>query len=321
MSMSTQHGGGGTRRPSSTKPGGKPKDAPVGKSGASDAEATSGTAKSAGGATKGGTAKNTGGATKGGAGKGTRPAAAKGARPAAKATAGKGGPRKPIAPVKVNQGRNWGPIALFTVVGVIALGIIGFGGYQVYQHGKTWEDRAAAIPGIVNYRKSNPKMLDYQQHQNGPIKYSVLPPVGGTHNPNWQRCLGDVYDAPIADEHAVHSEEHGAIWITYRPDLPKAQVEELAKKVKGHDFTLMSPFPGLDKPISLQTWGYQLKVDKASDPRIDQFIKALREVSSREPGATCSSGAYITETGTTPHDLQPPSDQSGGQPGMPAGTP
>jgi hypothetical protein len=49
-----------------------------------------------------------------------------------------------------------------------------------------------------------------------------------------------------------------------------------------------------------------LKVDKASDPRIDQFIKALREVSSKEPGATCSSGAYITETGTTPHDLQPP---------------
>ena len=52
--------------------------------------------------------------------------------------------------------------------------------------------------GIVNYRKTNPKMLDYTQHENGPLKYSVLPPVGGTHNPNWQRCLGDVYNAPIA---------------------------------------------------------------------------------------------------------------------------
>ena len=39
----------------------------------------------------------------------------------------------------------------------------------------------------------------------------------------------------------------------------------------------MSPYPGLDAPISLQAWGYQLKVDNADDPRIDDFIKALRQ--------------------------------------------
>jgi hypothetical protein len=286
MSMSTPRAGG-TNRPSSIKPGGKPKDGPADNSGSA--------------------------AKSGGAGK-------KSGRPG---TGGKGGGRRPITPVKVNQGRNWGPIALFTVVGAIALGIIGFGGYQVYQNGITWEERAASISGIQNFRKSNPKMLEYQSHQSGPVKYSVLPPVGGTHNQNWQRCLGDVYTAPIANEHAVHSEEHGAVWITYDPaKLPKAEVDQLAKKVKGHDFTLMSPFPGQDKPISVQTWGYQLKVDKADDPRIDQFIKALREISAREQGATCSAGAYITETGTTPHDLQPPADPTGGQPGgMPGGQP
>jgi hypothetical protein len=278
MSMSTQHGGG-TRRPSSTKPGGKPKDGPTEKSDS---------APKASGPKKGG------------------------ARPAG---GGKG--RKPITPVKVNQARNWGPIALFTAVGVVAVGIIGYGGYLVYDNGMSWEDRAAKISGIVDYRKSNPKMLEYQQHTAGPIKYSVLPPVGGTHNNNWQRCQGDVYPAPIANEHAVHSEEHGAVWITYRPDLPKAEVDQLANKVKGHDFMLMSPFPDLDKPISVQTWGYQLKVDKASDPRIDDFIKALREVSAREPGSTCSSGAYITETGTTPRDLAPPADPNAG--GLPGG--
>jgi hypothetical protein len=99
--------------------------------------------------------------------------------------------------------------------------------------------------------------------------------------------------------------EHGAVWITYRPDLPKAQVDQLAKKVTGRDFMLMSPFAGQDKPISVQTWGYQLKVDKADDARIDDFIKALREVSQVEPGATCSRGNIITETGTTPRDLEP----------------
>ena len=44
----------------------------------------------------------------------------------------------------------------------------------------------------------------------------------------------------------------------------------------------MSPYEGLDKPISLQAWGYQLKVDNADDGRIDEFIKALRENASVE---------------------------------------
>jgi len=287
MSMSTSHGGGGSRRPPSTKPGGKPKDSPVGGSPAKKAGSTGSAAKKAG-------------------------------APAKKAGGGKG--KKPITPVKVNAGRPWGAILLFAAVGAIALGIIGFGAFAVFQNSKSWEDRAAAISGIKNYRKSDPKMLKYEKHEYGSLKYTVAPPVGGTHNPNWQRCQGDVYNAPIASEHAVHSMEHGAVWITYQPDLAKSEVDKLAKKVKGHDYMLMSPFPGLDKKISVQTWGYQLKVDSASDKRIDEFVSALREKSAPEQGATCTAGSYITETGTTPRDLQPPPDQQqqqGGQPGVP----
>lgn len=208
-----------------------------------------------------------------------------------------------MAPVKVQQDRNWGPIALFTAVAVVALGIVGFAGYQVYQNGLTWQEKADRISGIIDYHKTDPKSLEYQQHTWGPIKYKYNPPVGGTHNPNWQRCLGDVYTAPIASEHAVHSMEHGAVWITYNPSLPADQVETLAKKVRGNDYMLMSPFPNLDAPISLQTWGYQLKVQKASDGRIDDFIKTLKQKAAFEQGATCSSGNMITETGTTPRDL------------------
>jgi hypothetical protein len=293
MSISTPQGGGGSNRPASTKPGGKPKDSPI-----------AATPKKAGAAPKKAGVPN------------------RSSGPGAKKTPGKkaggGGPRKPITPVKVNQGRNWGPIALFGFVGLIAVAIIGFGAFQVFQNGQSWQDRAGKISGLKDYRKDDPKLLDYQSHQNGPITYKVNPPVGGTHNPNWQRCLGDVYPEPIASEHAVHSEEHGAVWITYNPSkVSKADIETLAKKVRGHDFTLMSPFPSLDKPISLQTWGYQLKVDKASDPRIDQFIKALREVSAKEQQTTCSAGSFITETGTTPHDLDPQSGQNQQQGGVP----
>jgi hypothetical protein len=314
MSMSTQHGGGGTRRPSSTKPGGKPKDAPVEKPGS---------------AAKPAAAKA--GAAKAGPAKGARPGAAKG---------GKGGGRKPITPVKVNQGRNWGPIILFSLVGILSLGIVGFGGYQVYQNGISWADRAAKISGIQDFRKSNPKMLDYQQHQNGKISYPMAPPVGGTHNANWQRCLGDVYNAPIASEHAVHSMEHGAVWITYNPDkVDAAGIDTLKQKVEGKQQTLMSPYPGLTSAISLESWGHRLNLDSADDKRVNQFLTALRAnpYTYPEVGASCSNPSFDANN-PLPFDPTPPGpdavpmdgkglsqDQTelsgSGMPGLPGGIP
>ncbi|SCE82148.1 Protein of unknown function (DUF3105) [Micromonospora viridifaciens] len=228
---------------------------------------------------------------KAGAGKGTT------SRPGA---GGKG--RKPIAPVKVSQGRSWGPIALFVAVGVLAAGIIGYGAYAAIQGSKPWEKRVDAIKGVVDYRKKDKDLVVGGKHEQGPIKYDILPPVAGPHNDAWQNCMGDVYDAPIANEHAVHSLEHGTVWITYRPDLPADQVAKLKDRVQGKEKMMLSPFDGLDKPISLQAWGYQLKVDNADDSRIDEFIKTLRVNASVEgPNAVCSQG--ITATGTAPRDL------------------
>ena len=102
--------------------------------------------------------------------------------------------------------------------------------------------------------------------------------------------MGDVYAEPIANEHAVHSLEHGAVWVTYKQGLAADQVAKLQTKVEGKDYMLMSPVAGLDKNVSLQAWGYQLKVDNADDTRIDEFIKDLRVNASMEPGAACSSG-------------------------------
>ncbi len=229
--------------------------------------------------------------------------AAKGPRPSA---GGKG--RKPIAPVKVSQGRPWGPIALFVAVGVLAAGIIGYGAYAAIEGSKPWQKRADAIKGVVDYYKKDKDLVVGGKHEQGPIKYDVLPPVGGPHNPSWQNCMGDVYDAPIANEHAVHSLEHGTVWITYRPDLPADQVAKLKARVQGKEKMMLSPFEGLDKPISLQAWGFQLKVDNADDSRIDEFIKTLRVNASVEgPNANCGQG--ITATGTTPRDAGNQMDQ------------
>ena len=42
-----------------------------------------------------------------------------------------------------------------------------------------------------------------------------LPPVFGAHFAEWQNC--GIYAAPVALGNALHSMEHGAVWLTYRP--------------------------------------------------------------------------------------------------------
>ena len=136
----------------------------------------------------------------------------------AKAKSGKKS-RTPVKPVRVGKDRNWGPIVMFTVVGLIAAGIIGAAAWGVLTE-KTWQERAAAIEGLVNYRETKPEMLT-AEHVSGVLEYEVMPPVGGNHNDYWQNCNGMVYDAPIAKEHAVHSLEHGAVWVTLPPRSPE----------------------------------------------------------------------------------------------------
>ena len=230
-------------------------------------------------------------------GQGKPPTGAKKASPAAKKagaakSGGKG--RKPVTPVKVSGSRSWGPIMVIGAVAVVALAIIGFGVYSVVKGSRGWEEKVADIKGVVNYRAQKNAQIDAREHKDGTLPYVTSPPVGGNHNPTWQNCMGDVYSEPIANEHAVHSLEHGAVWVTYKQGLPADQVAVLAKKVQGKDYMLMSPYAGLDKNVSVQVWGYQLKTDDVNDSRIDEFIKDARLVASMEPGAACSSGNTTT---------------------------
>ncbi|NAZ85119.1 DUF3105 domain-containing protein [Kineococcus indalonis] len=126
-------------------------------------------------------------------------------------------------------------------------------------------------------------------HTEEPVQYAENPPAGGEHNPVWLNC--GVYDAPVPNENAVHSMEHGAVWITYRPDLPAAQVQQLQEAVEGDDYTVLSPYEGLPSPIVLSAWNHQLTVQDASDRRIGAFLEEyVQGAQTPEPGALCSNG-------------------------------
>ncbi len=116
---------------------------------------------------------------------------------------------------------------------------------------------------------------------------SGLPPVGGAHTTSWQTC--GVYDAPVSTVLAVHSLEHGAVWISYHPDLPADDVARLKEQANGDIWVLVSPFPNQDKPVVLTAWSVQLALDSATDERIPQFIERYR-AKGPEPGQTCQNG-------------------------------
>ncbi len=215
-------------------------------------------------------------------------------KPGSKKPGAGGKGRKPVTAVKVSGSRNWGPIAVAGVVVLLAVGIIGYGVFAAVKGSRNWEDKVRDIAGVTDYRSQNNAAINDTSHKDGPQQYVTSPPVGGAHNSTPQNCMGDVYDAPIANEHAVHSLEHGAVWITYKQGLAADQVATLAKKIEGKDYTLMSPYAGLDKNVSVQVWGYQLKTDDVNDPKIDEFIKDTRLVSSLEPGISCSGGNTTT---------------------------
>jgi hypothetical protein len=139
------------------------------------------------------------------------------------------------------------------------------------------------IPGVVTYSNLA------RTHVTGTVTYAQNPPVGGPHNLVWLNC--GVYTAPVANENAVHSMEHGAVWITYQPNLPQSAVQHLISLVKGHSYVILSPYPGLPSPVVASAWGVQLKLQSANDPRIAEFIQKYEQgPQTQEPGAPCSGG-------------------------------
>jgi hypothetical protein len=123
------------------------------------------------------------------------------------------------------------------------------------------------------------------------VKYASVPPVGGDHNQAWMNCNGDVYTKEINNTNAVHSLEHGAVWVTYNADAKKADVDALAAKVKKTPYTLMSPMNGQKDPIMLSAWGHQRTVTGASDPNVGTFFeKFVQGEQTPEPGAACTNG-------------------------------
>ncbi|MGB3681504.1 MAG: DUF3105 domain-containing protein, partial [Rubrobacteraceae bacterium] len=108
---------------------------------------------------------------------------------------------------------------------------------------------------------------------NVPVDYPREPPTNGDHAPIWQNC--GFYPEPVNNVNAVHSLDHGAVWITYRPDLPQGQIDAL-KPYGKERYVLISPYPGQPASVIATSWRNQLYLDGAGDQRLRQFVDQFR---------------------------------------------
>ncbi|MEV6162841.1 DUF3105 domain-containing protein [Streptomyces sp. NPDC052052] len=147
------------------------------------------------------------------------------------------------------------------------------------------EAKSAPVKGERTWDKLS------QNHVEKQVDYPMNPPVGGDHNPVWMNCDADVYTKAIPNENAVHSLEHGAVWVTYTSKAKPADIEKLGKRVASTPYSLMSPVEDQAAPLMLSAWGKQVTVTSATDVRVAQFFtKYVQGPQTPEPGAACTGG-------------------------------
>ncbi|MET9883769.1 DUF3105 domain-containing protein [Streptomyces sp. NPDC006430] len=178
-----------------------------------------------------------------------------------------------------------------TASAAVVTGLVGFGAWvMIDQKDKKDAEAAARKAPVTGEQTWDVKTLG-RNHVETPVKYPMNPPVGGDHSPRWMNCNGDVYKNPVPEVNAVHSLEHGAVWVTYNEKAARGDLDKLAGTVAKTPYTLMSPVKEQAGAIVLSAWGKQLTVDKADDPRVAQFFtKYVQGPQTPEPGAACTNG-------------------------------
>jgi len=241
--------------------------------------------------------------------------------------------RRDLPVINQRDGLPWLTIAAVTVIVALAGTIF----FVVFSAKQDKDDAASALqPFVPTSENQDPSTAiegvyagatdayKVGLHVSPPtrVAYDMYPPVGGPHDAEWAACNGVVYDVAVRNENMVHTLEHGAIWITYNPDTIGDELDTLKGYVEGRQYITLSPYPGLDTKISLQSWGHQLKLDSATDARIQQFITALQrnQYLTPEVNGTCAQPTFDTANppafdASTPGADAVQMDGTGGQSG------
>lgn len=170
-------------------------------------------------------------------------------------------------------------LVLAAIITAVAIAVTG----SIQEGNATAEAARKPIEGIQTFTDLT------RNHVQNAVAYPQQPGVGGDHAPVWTNC--GIYTEPVSEQRAIHSLEHGAVWLTYNPNLPPSDVTRLTDLAKGKPYVLLSPDKDQTAPVTATAWGTQLVLKDAGDTRIPAFIRAnAQSPNAPEPGAACTGG-------------------------------
>lgn len=113
------------------------------------------------------------------------------------------------------------------------------------------------------------------------------PPTSGAHaNP----VAWGPYTEPVRDDQAIHNLEHGGIYVSYSPSLPKEDVKKLTELLfapfSNPEFQpkkiVLAPRASNKSPIELSSWRRSEKLTSYDAEKIQTYVK-LNVGKSPEP--------------------------------------
>ena len=159
------------------------------------------------------------------------------------------------------------------VVLKVALVVVLVGGYMLTTKKSPEEiDFKEKIEAVSLEGKVEEFSIEGRDHVLSEVKveYKTNPPTSGGHlaqAENW-----GVYDKEIDDKAAVHSLEHGGIWISYR-DIGDEEIKILEEIGKNNSQrVVVSPRSLNDDKIVVTSWGKMMKLEKVEKALIQRYI-------------------------------------------------
>lgn len=138
--------------------------------------------------------------------------------------------------------------------------------------------------------RDDPRLMEWdnelteagQRHVGGTVEIPYetfeggLPPYGGPHDGITLPC--GAYQGAIREENAVHSMEHGAVIIWYRPSVvSEAEYGELKELTDEHvfergNFVILAPLEGIGGAVALSSWGESMTLESVELDTIEAYI-------------------------------------------------
>ena len=132
-------------------------------------------------------------------------------------------------------------------------------------------------------------VITSREHTDENVDYPTIPPAGGNHLGISHTC--GIYKVELLDEAAVHSLEHGAVWVTYKPEIAKEEIIKLTTMLSSRSKILLSPHPEQISPIVATAWGRRLEIESSNDLRLEKFVDFFVDgEAAPEAGITCDRG-------------------------------